>query len=135
MTTRIITNEKEMKELGKELAKTFPILFLNGDLWAGKTILTKGFAEGLGIDPQKVQSPTYTYLNGYDNKLLHLDLYRLESFDELIEKGILNEMEDYDYIVIERPKWKENFHFSHYGIIDIKKIDNSTREVDIQEWK
>ena len=32
MTTRIITNEKEMKELGKELAKTFPILFLNGDL-------------------------------------------------------------------------------------------------------
>jgi tRNA A37 threonylcarbamoyladenosine biosynthesis protein TsaE len=58
----------------------------------------------LGINPAQVQSPTYTYLNIYDNKLLHLDMYRLESFQQLIEKGILDQMNEYEYLLIEWPK-------------------------------
>ncbi|MBO7095090.1 tRNA (adenosine(37)-N6)-threonylcarbamoyltransferase complex ATPase subunit type 1 TsaE [bacterium] len=38
------------------------------------------------MDPKKVQSPTYTYVNVYDDKLLHIDMYRLETFKDLIEK-------------------------------------------------
>ncbi|MDR2540501.1 MAG: tRNA (adenosine(37)-N6)-threonylcarbamoyltransferase complex ATPase subunit type 1 TsaE [Candidatus Peribacteria bacterium] len=56
------------------------------------------------MNPEQVQSPTYTYLNIYDNKLLHLDMYRLESFEQLIEKGILDQMNEYNYILIEWPK-------------------------------
>ncbi|MDR0369045.1 MAG: tRNA (adenosine(37)-N6)-threonylcarbamoyltransferase complex ATPase subunit type 1 TsaE [Candidatus Peribacteria bacterium] len=59
------------------------------------------------MNPEQVQSPTYTYLNIYDNKLLHLDMYRLKSFEEMVEKGIIDQMNDFDYILIERPKWKE----------------------------
>ncbi|MDR0282058.1 MAG: tRNA (adenosine(37)-N6)-threonylcarbamoyltransferase complex ATPase subunit type 1 TsaE [Candidatus Peribacteria bacterium] len=59
------------------------------------------------MNSEQVQSPTYTYINVYDNKLLHVDLYRLEHFGDLVEKGILDQMENYDYILIERPKWIE----------------------------
>jgi hypothetical protein len=34
-------------------------------------------------------------------------MYRLKSFEEMVEKGIIDQMNDFDYILIERPKWKE----------------------------
>ncbi|GHV25600.1 hypothetical protein FACS1894176_04480 [Bacteroidia bacterium] len=43
-------------------------------------------------------------MNIYDDKLLHVDMYRLESFEQLLEKGILDQMNTYDYILIEWPK-------------------------------
>ena len=61
-----------------------------------------------------MQSPTYTYVNIYDGKLPHFDLYRLEHFDDLVEKGLLTELEENEYIVIERPKWTDQISFSHF---------------------
>jgi len=49
-------------------------------------LLTKGFARGLGIDEKKVQSPTYAYINIYDERVLHLDMYRIKKYEELVEK-------------------------------------------------
>ncbi len=57
------------------------VLLLSGDLGAGKTVLAQGVAEGLGIDPAEVQSPTFTLIRehrGPHGSLLHVDLYRLE---------------------------------------------------------
>ncbi|MDR3168648.1 MAG: tRNA (adenosine(37)-N6)-threonylcarbamoyltransferase complex ATPase subunit type 1 TsaE [Candidatus Peribacteria bacterium] len=99
-----ISSPEAMHQFGKELAHQHQILLLSGNLGAGKTTLAKGFAEGLGINPAQVQSPTYTYLNIYDDKLLHLDMYRLESFEQMVEKGILDQIYTYDYLLIERPK-------------------------------
>ena len=65
------------------------ILSLTGDLGAGKTELTKGFAAGLGIT-EPVTSPTFTILQVYEGgrlPLYHFDLYRLEDEDELFEIG------------------------------------------------
>lgn len=69
-------------DMGRRLGQTLPlgtILALSGDLGAGKTWLTKGVAEGLGVT-DTVTSPTFTLMADYAGKrgrLVHLDLYRL----------------------------------------------------------
>lgn len=71
------------RELGRELAPELApdgILLLCGELAAGKTVLAQGVAEGLGIDPREVQSPSFTLVRehqGSRGRLIHVDLYRL----------------------------------------------------------
>ena len=56
------------------------ILLLDGPLGAGKTVLVKGIAHALGVDPEDVSSPSFTLVNPYRGRLLlyHIDLYRLD---------------------------------------------------------
>lgn len=82
-----VTTESEMIRLGELLgARLQPgnLLFLFGDLGAGKTTLTKGIAQGLGI-VEPITSPTFQLVKTYSGRytLNHLDLYRLEEPDEL----------------------------------------------------
>ncbi|MBQ9554021.1 tRNA (adenosine(37)-N6)-threonylcarbamoyltransferase complex ATPase subunit type 1 TsaE [bacterium] len=62
--------------------------------------------------------------------LLHIDMYRLSSFEELVEKGILNQISEYEYIVIEWPKWEEQLDLENPLSIKITKISASEREVE-----
>ena len=135
MQTRKIHSPAEMYELGKELSKKYHVFFLEGDLWAGKTTFTKGLAEGLNINPHLVQSPTYTYVNIYDHKLAHFDFYRLENFDDLVEKGLLTEIEENEYIVIEWPKWIDQISFSSFVKLQFTKLWEREREVSLTEIK
>ncbi|MBR3242232.1 MAG: tRNA (adenosine(37)-N6)-threonylcarbamoyltransferase complex ATPase subunit type 1 TsaE, partial [Parasporobacterium sp.] len=62
---------------------------LIGDLGVGKTVFTKGFAEGLGIE-EPVSSPTFTILQIYEEgrlPLYHFDVYRIADPDEMFEIG------------------------------------------------
>ncbi|MCY3590576.1 MAG: tRNA (adenosine(37)-N6)-threonylcarbamoyltransferase complex ATPase subunit type 1 TsaE [Acidobacteria bacterium] len=80
----------ETRQLGVELAARLRpdgTALLFGDLGSGKTVLTQGIAEGLGLDAALVQSPTFTLIHEYDRdphshrgpvRLVHVDLYRLE---------------------------------------------------------
>lgn len=78
------TSEAETREIGRRLAEELApdrALLLTGDLGAGKTVLVRGLAEGLGVDPAEIQSPTFTLVREHDGRsvrLLHFDLYRLE---------------------------------------------------------
>ncbi len=99
MSTHISHSAHETKEIGKELARTLTggdIIILKGELGAGKTAFTKGIAEGLGIE-KEVMSPTFTLMSVYPvdhdtiKELVHVDTYRLETYEELLEIGI----EDY----------------------------------------
>lgn len=77
-------DEAGTRALGRELAAELApdgVLLLSGDLGTGKTVLTQGLAEGLGIDPREVQSPTFTLIREHEGpggRLVHVDLYRLE---------------------------------------------------------
>ena len=128
----LIKSPEAMHELGKTLAKDHKILLLQGEFWSGKTTLAKWFAESLGIDPKYVQSPTYTYLNIYEDKLLHIDMRRLNDHKELVEKGILDQINQFDHVIIERPKHTHLLWLPKTTIIDIKKTSPTTREVSIK---
>lgn len=75
-------------ELGKK-AKPGQVYCLNGDLGVGKTVLTQGFAQGLGIK-EPVNSPTFTILQSYEEgrlPLYHFDVYRIGDVEEMEEIG------------------------------------------------
>ena len=79
----ISTSERETEALGAALARELApgsIVLLCGDLGAGKTVFSRGFARGLGVT-EPVSSPTYTIVQEYKlptgNRLYHMDLYRI----------------------------------------------------------
>ena len=82
----------ETQALGQRLAKRIlpgDVIAYFGDLGAGKTALTRGIAQGLGVT-DLVTSPTYTIVNEYLTgriPLFHFDMYRLGSSDELFDIG------------------------------------------------
>ncbi len=123
-----LTTPEEMFTFGQWLAKEHCIILLQWELGAGKTTLIKWFAAWLGIDPNRVNSPTYTYIQDYDKKLLHIDMYNITSFDQLVEKGIAELVHDYDYIAIEWPKFIDDLWLSGLAI-QIEKKDGDQREV------
>ena len=127
-----IKSPEEMLQLGQDLAKQHKILLLHWELGAGKTLLTKGFAKGLGIDEQKVQSPTYAYINIYDEKVLHMDMYRIERYEELVEKWIIDQILSYDIVVIERPKFIDQLPIKDFATITIEKISEEERHVHVK---
>lgn len=126
-----INSPKEMFELGEKMAKETKIVLLNWELWAGKTLFTQGFAQWLGIDKEIVKSPTYTYINIYDDKLLHIDMYRLDELDHAVEKWIIDHIWDFDYVIIEWPKFDEHLPIHDYTSIHIEKTWDTTREIKI----
>jgi tRNA threonylcarbamoyladenosine biosynthesis protein TsaE len=87
-------SEKETMDLAKRLAKKVkaPVFIcLKGGLGSGKTVFAKGFAEGLGINPLSVKSPTYTFVREYkikSGKFYHFDFYRIEEMDDLMANTI-----------------------------------------------
>lgn len=82
---------EETEQLGETLGReALPgqVFSLDGDLGAGKTVFTRGFARGLGI-MEHVTSPTFTILNMYSGRipLYHFDVYRISCEEEMEEIG------------------------------------------------
>lgn len=88
-----INDVEKMLGFGARLAQVLrpgDIIYLRGELGAGKTTLVRGFLQGLGY-VGKVKSPTYTIVEQYnllDKLIYHFDLYRLEGITELELIGI-----------------------------------------------
>lgn len=87
-----INNIDDTTNLGINLGKLLnsgDIVCLTGDLGTGKTHITKGIAQGLGIN-DTITSPTFTIVNEYDSgrlKLNHFDVYRVNDPDEIYAIG------------------------------------------------
>mgnify|MGYP000372213059 CR=1 FL=1 len=84
--------EQDTYDLGKKLGencKPGDIILLNGDLGVGKTVFTKGFGKGLGIE-EPISSPTFTIMQIYEQgrlPLYHFDVYRIADPEEMDEIG------------------------------------------------
>jgi len=108
--TVITCSAEETEQLGRDLAARVrhgTVLAFTGDLGAGKTTFTRGLARGLGITVP-VTSPTYTIVNEYRTgrvPLIHFDMYRLGSPDELFEIGWEDYLAENAVIAVE---WSEH---------------------------
>ena len=101
MTTTLITrSEAETADAGRQLAAALhagSVILLLGDLGAGKTAFVRGLAEGLGVSPDAVTSPTFALLQEYRHgrlPLFHADLYRLNDPREVDDLGLEEIAED-----------------------------------------
>ena len=93
-----------------ELLVAPKLVVLRGDLGMGKTTLVKGMAEALGADADEVTSPTFTLVHEYrgrTTRLIHLDLYRLETERELEGIGLWEMADAPDALVM--VEWGEKF--------------------------
>ena len=113
------------RELGRAVGADGLVVALVGPLGAGKTVFVKGLAEGLGIEPQSVSSPTFVIAQQYpvpDGEaptwLHHVDLYRLESEDELETIGFFDMFAPGSVLAVE---WPDRFP----GVLgrDVVRID------------
>lgn len=120
------------KRLGKEITKGCKIA-LKGGLGAGKTTFVQGFAKGLGVDEQYyITSPTFNIINQYPAgglTLCHIDLYRLESVEELEYTGFEDLTTPEHILVIEWPEILEEINFQFDIKIKFDFDENYNREL------
>lgn len=111
MVTCISHSPDETAALGEQwgcVAESGLVIGLCGDLGAGKTQLVKGLARGLGI-AARVHSPTFALVNIYDGgrlTLFHLDLYRLDTREQILTAGLEEYLKPEGVTVIE---WAERW--------------------------
>lgn len=115
-TTRLTRSAAETRQLGRELGGSLlagDLVLLYGDLGAGKTTLTKGIGEALGVGDE-IQSPTFTVVAEYPAPglgvggwLVHVDLYRLAGDGNLASIGINEVLERDDAVLV--VEWPDRF--------------------------
>jgi tRNA threonylcarbamoyladenosine biosynthesis protein TsaE len=94
------------ERLGVRMAREFPhgiVALLVGPLGAGKTVMAKGIARGLGIE-DPVISPTYTIISEYRGTagtLHHIDLYRIEGRDQMENLGLEDIFAGNSFVLVE----------------------------------
>ena len=129
-------SDKETEAVGEQFGRTVKdgtVVAMYGDLGAGKTAFVRGMARGMGID-ERVSSPTFTIVNEYlgDRTLIHFDMYRLGSADELFDIG----WEDYlARGAVCAVEWSENVEEAFYGdeiILTIEKTSDTSRKITIE---
>ena len=133
----IINNIDEMRDFANKLApllKENDVINLIGEMGAGKTTFTGFLTKSFGIEDSS--SPTFAIVNIYegDKTIYHLDLYRLDSPDDLLDIDYETYFYSYDAITI--IEWAENgqgYLPDDMINIEIKKISDTSREVIIHD--
>jgi tRNA threonylcarbamoyladenosine biosynthesis protein TsaE len=134
MATFISNSPAETEALGESWGRTIErgwVIGLCGDLGAGKTQLVKGLARGLAI-PARVHSPTFTLVNEYDGgrlRLFHLDLYRLDSLEQILQAGLEEYLNPAGIAVIE---WADRWFDSADPARATERLPERFRRVNIE---
>ncbi len=130
----IIKSISELNNFAKDiLKKWYKKFLLVWDLWVWKTEFVKQLAKNIWI--KRINSPTYTYINNYKNKLLHWDFYRINNEQEFLNLWILEEIDNFEYVCIEWPKFKKLYIDKNWLEIEIQKINSLERKIILHSIK
>ncbi|MBQ9622887.1 MAG: tRNA (adenosine(37)-N6)-threonylcarbamoyltransferase complex ATPase subunit type 1 TsaE [Treponema sp.] len=130
---------EETIELGKKigsLLKKGDIIAMQGTLAAGKTTITKGIAQSLGVKDE-ITSPTFCLISEYEGKmpLYHMDVYRLDGGEDFINLGVEDLMYGNGVSLIE---WSEKVMDElpkKTIILKIEPIEGTTeRNITLENW-
>ena len=101
-TTTSVDDTRALAAEVAALAAPGDLIVLAGDLGTGKTAFAQGFARGLGVE-EPVTSPAFILVHTYEGRLplVHLDVYRLETMQELVDLGIAELLDDGAVTLIE----------------------------------
>jgi len=123
----------QTEQLGTQLARQLApgaVVALFGDLGAGKTAFVRGLAQGLGMADDDITSPTYALVHEHD-RLVHFDMYRVTSADDLESTGWYDYLGGDKVLAIE---WSENIadELPRNAIrVTIEIINNDERRITI----
>ena len=143
--TLLSNSAEETTSFGKDFARESltngDVVLLIGELGAGKTHFAKGIAKAFGLDDHDISSPTFSLVNEYpiifgdgaDGSLYHLDCYRFEKPEELLELGV----EEYLYpknaiTLIEWPERIAQYLPDHSIRVEIEELSPSSRRITIR---
>ena len=112
------------------------MVILDGDLGAGKTVFSRGFARALGID-EPVSSPTYTIVQEYElperGRLYHLDLYRISGVSAALAFGVDEFLNDpSSYALVEWPERIEGILPEDAVKVRLKHAGEGKREITVE---
>ena len=136
----ITCSERETEAFGRKLAGLVSppaVLCMYGELGAGKTALVRGLAEGMGLRCT-VSSPTFTIVNEYlsdtpeGKDLIHFDMYRLGSADELFDIGWEDYLRRNAVLAVE---WSENVEEAFDGseiCVRFEKLSDTERRITVE---
>ncbi|MDD4291602.1 MAG: tRNA (adenosine(37)-N6)-threonylcarbamoyltransferase complex ATPase subunit type 1 TsaE [Clostridia bacterium] len=138
MEVYLTKSAEDTFRLGKALAKKLEssdVVLLGGELGAGKTVFTKGIAEGLGVC-DLITSPTFALHNSYSGNLIlnHFDFYRITDESELYAVGLEEYFFGGSVCVVE---WWENvkglFKGKRCTLVQIEKTSDRERLITIDK--
>jgi tRNA threonylcarbamoyladenosine biosynthesis protein TsaE len=134
-TTSAEETMEQARQFGAGLTGGVILLFY-GDLGSGKTTFIRGMAEGMGIDdPAGVSSPSYTLMDIHSGplRLVHVDLYRLSSKEDVEDLALAEVMDNQTVMAIE---WSERLTIDlGYPVKEVylTHIDDTRREIRLPE--
>lgn len=135
MVVFVTHSEQETVELGSRMGKLLgagDIVLLYGGLGAGKTVLTRGIALGLGTRDM-VTSPTYTLMHRYEGRvpIFHFDLYRLGGPDEVLDLGYEEFFYGDGVSVVEWPESLEYLCPEEYVKVEMEATGYGIRKITV----
>ncbi len=103
------SSRAETLALGRRLGGVLEagsVVLLFGEMGSGKTVFAKGIGSALGIPEEEITSPSFTLMNTHEGRerMIHLDLYRVESFVDVEQAGLLDVFTADAIVVVEWPE-------------------------------
>lgn len=137
--TFLTKSSEETIELGRKIGKLLKpgdIIAMSGTLAAGKTTITKGIAESLGVK-DNITSPTFCLISEYEGEkmpLYHMDVYRLDDEDDFLNLGVEEMLYGNGVCIIEWSEKVKKVLPKKTIYMNITPNSDSSRSINIENW-